>query len=125
MFHRTLLIALMAFTFTPDAMAQRAAPVIGIGLFSCGEYLAHRRDDGQDFRAAQTGIYVSWVFGYLSAYNQFSSQQQILELPGDATIVAYLDKYCAANPLGSVLSGTSCLMADLGGWSAKRNDCKH
>lgn len=124
MAHRILLLVLTAITFSTDAMAQRAAPVIGVGLFSCGQYLAHRQDDKQSYRAPQTGIYVSWVWGYLSGYNNFSSHKLILELPSETSVVAYLDKYCAANPLGSVLGGTSCLMADLGGWGAKQNDCK-
>lgn len=124
MAYRILLLVLTAITFATDAMAQRVAPITGIGLFSCGEYLAHRQEDGQNFRAPQTGIYVSWVWGYLSGYNHFSSHKLILELPSEATVVAYLDKYCAANPLGSVIGGTGCLMADLGGWEAKKNDCK-
>lgn len=114
MTNRLFLLALLSTAWATDAMAQRVAPIIGVGGFSCGQYLAHRQSDGESYTAPQTGVYVSWVFGYLSGYNYFS-YHLLIDLPEPNTVVAYLDKYCRNNPLKIVATGAECLIAETGG----------
>jgi hypothetical protein len=101
-----------------EAVAQRAAPWVGVGLTTCGQYLEDRRGN------ADTSVYVHWTYGFLSAYNFFGREARISDPPFDATVRAYYDKYCRENPLHKVSQGTLSLIGELGGWKpdAKQQD---
>lgn len=94
----------------PDAHAQRPFYSAGAGSVQCGEYLK-ARENRQD-----VGEVVSWAWGYISGYNQWSTYPQIQDFPATNTVTAYLDKHCRDNPLDTVLQGTVALVADLGGF---------
>lgn len=109
---RTLLAAalLAASTVTPPANAQRAFNSGGQGNAECGKYLQVRADRGD------LDTIVAWTWGYMTAYNQWSTYPQINQLPSEHTVLAYLDKHCGDNPLDTVLQGIIALVADLGGF---------
>ena len=71
------------------AHAQRAATITGLGGYGCGKYLEHRKSANN----TQDGVYVNWVWGYLSGYNVFSTHREV-EIPERSAVLAYLDKYC-------------------------------
>ena len=108
----TLLAAalLAALTVTPTATAQRAFNSGGHGNVECGKYLQFRAD------RADADTIVAWTWGYMTAYNQWSTHPQINQFPADHTVLAYLDKHCRDNPLDTVLQGIIALVADMGGF---------
>lgn len=76
---------------------------------TCGEYL-------EDMRAGRYDqIYTQWLSGFLSGYNIYSRHPQV-KVPEEATLRAYLDKYCRENPLRHVVGAATPLITDLGGF---------
>jgi hypothetical protein len=94
--------------------ADRYVNISGIGTAACGAYLAERKAPSQ----AVDAIYAHWVLGFLSARNFESARlarKQVSPLPEKTTVLAYLDTYCASNPLGDVTQGSLRLARDLDG----------
>lgn len=112
--HRPTQTALLTVTLfaavLPAAHAQRAFEGAGAGVLTCGDYLKWR-ESKRDIRELS-----SWTWGYISAYNQWSTYPPVREFPSDSTVAAYLDKHCRDNPLDSVFQGIVALVADLGGF---------
>lgn len=117
---RWLIALCFGLAFCMTAQAQRAATATGAGVVGCGDYLEIRRTDNE----ATTAQYSQWVSGYLFGYNFFSIHPQATTSgdnpPNKATILAYLDKYCRENPLGTVAQGANALIGELGGWRPKK-----
>lgn len=107
------LIAILVLSTAGTAFAQGVA-VKGIGTFSCGKYLQLRAERSE----AQNSVFVSWVWGYMAAFNMESRTPTKPDLPDEPSTLAYVDKYCRENPLETVLGATNTLIRDLGG---KRN----
>ena len=108
---RTLLAALLVtLAVAPTANAQRAFNSGGQGNVECGKYLKVRADRGD------VDTIVAWTWGYMTAYNQWSTHPQVNEFPADHTVLAYLDKHCRENPLDMVITGVVQLIGDLGGF---------
>lgn len=108
----TALIAtlLAASVVAPTAHAQRQFTGGGAGNMKCGDYLqARERQQSVD------GV-VSWTWGYITAYNQWSTAPAIDSFPERNTIIAYLDKHCRDNPLDVILQGVGEMIGDLGGF---------
>ena len=105
-------LALLVLAFPLSGHAQRLAQLSGAGTVGCGTYLENRRLETPPEWAT------SWVWGYISAYNFFSSYQQI-SAPDRSTLLAYLDKFCRDHPLDPLAVGTNRLIGDLGGWRPK------
>lgn len=80
---------------------------------NCGKYSEARRNDTPVLHE-QVNRLVSWEWGYLSAYNHYKDKQQV-NVPDRATILAFFDKYCAANPLKHMASANQRLVIELGG----------
>jgi hypothetical protein len=74
-----------------------------------GEYISMRRASD-----VNNGAFTNYAFGYIAAYNLWGTRTQVVT-PDAATVLAYLDKYCADHPLGVVATGVDGLIADLGG----------
>lgn len=108
----TLLAAAILATLiaAPPADAQRAFTSGGHGNVECGKYLKVRADRGD------VDAIVAWTWGYMTAYNQWSTYPQINQFPADHTVLAYLDKHCRDNPLDNVLQGIVELVGDVGGF---------
>lgn len=103
----TLLAALIV---APTANAQRRFYAGGEANLKCGEYL-QAREKRQDV----DGV-VSWTWGYITAYNQWSTAPSIDKFPEHSTVIAYLDKHCRDNPLDSIIQGVGELIGDMGGF---------
>lgn len=113
-----IIVALLLSVFSTVALAQRGGYIYGAGMNTCGEYLEHRK------QSLYTDYYSSWVHGYLSSYNMFASHPQV-DIPKRETIHAYLEKHCRDKPLDHLVTATTALLADLGGWHPpKENDPK-
>ncbi|QNK69182.1 hypothetical protein [Variovorax sp. PAMC26660] len=113
MMKRTLIAGLLAATVTSAVHAQRdGATFNGVGVETCGAYLKVRRTSS----TVEDAIFGQWVMGYVAAYNLYSNQPAVTDLPTTSTVVAYLDKFCRDNPLDSVASGAMSMLADLGGY---------
>jgi hypothetical protein len=109
---KALQIALILATFTCSSLAQQESGVwvMGAGNDSCGKYLEVRKGNSM----SETNLYVSWVLGYLSAYNMYTNQKDA-RVPDAESMVAFLDLYCRNNPLNNVLKGAWGLIGELGG----------
>lgn len=106
----TIFAVLLAVATATPASAQRPFTSGGEGTIECGRYL-----QGRENRANGDNI-VGWVWGYMTAYNQWSAFPPINDFPADHTVLAYLDKHCRDNPLDRLLQGVVQLVADLGGY---------
>ncbi|MDL1863168.1 hypothetical protein FBR04_19380 [Betaproteobacteria bacterium PRO7] len=96
-----------------SALAAERKAVDGAGAVGCGKYLEVRRENDR----ASALQFAQWSSGFLSSYNLFASERPIPpdRMPDGATISAYLDKYCRANPLDKVYHGVVELLGELGG----------
>jgi hypothetical protein len=93
------------------ASAQRPAQIGGAGTVRCGDYLDHRKRESN----ALNSTYQSWILGYISAYNQFSPNKQVKDIPSPATLLAFADRYCREQPLSHVKHAADMLIQELGG----------
>jgi len=100
---------LVTLTVATTANAQRQFYASGDGNVKCGDYLQARE------RQQKVDGIVSWTWGYITAYNQWSTAPSVDSPPDRNTIIAYLDKHCRDNPLDVILQGVGKLLADLGG----------
>lgn len=92
------------------AIAQREGVAKGVGMEVCNRIMASIK--GKHIEPA----YTQWVAGYLSAYNLFGDQKQIEEIPDDAILDAYLQKYCKENPSDKIIWASMSLISELGGY---------
>ena len=78
------------------ALAQPAPiQVMGAGTLSCGSYSETKE------KPMARGVFFQWLMGFLSGYN-INNKEQIPDItaPTDNDgMTAWLDNYCAANPL--------------------------
>jgi hypothetical protein len=109
---KVLIVAFVVCLLSFPSVAQRTETIAGLGTAGCGEYLADRQ-----VGAHSDGVYASWILGYISAYNLYSTSRPVAAnaIPKTSTALAYLDKYCRDNPLSLVVAGAGCLIGDLGG----------
>lgn len=107
---KILVAAVLIVTTASPASAQRGFVSAGQGSTACGKYLEVRENQGD-----VTSV-VGWAWGYMTAYNQWSTYPQVNDVPASSTVLAYLDKHCRENPLDAVIHGVIQLVADLGGF---------
>jgi hypothetical protein len=93
---------------------NRKQAFYGAGLNSCGQYLQDREKDNNKLIGIYGQVYTSWFHGYVSGLNTFASRQVVGQLE-QATVVAYFDKWCRDNPLGTVMGAAFCLTEASGG----------
>ena len=110
---KAFVLVFLAIASCAQVQAQRTGISIGVGNFGCGEYLEDRKKGS----TTQDGITATWVWGYLSAYNQFSTLPQV-KPPDMPTVLAYLDKHCRDYPLTTINLGAIALIGELGGWQS-------
>lgn len=92
------------------AVAQRQGVAKGAGMDVCDRIMADMKENHVD------SAYTQWIAGYLSAYNLFGDKQQIEEIPDEASLDAYLQKYCREYPLDKVIWASMSLINELGGY---------
>lgn len=88
-----------------SAEASNGFLVNGAGVVSCGKILEHMGREEGPLQVKQ------WIWGYLSAYNEFHKEQ--VDFPDDAALIAYIKNYCANKPLESLLRATKALLSEL------------
>jgi len=66
----------------------------GIGAYPCKTYLEERKKGGEN-----AYMFGGWIYGYLTASNQFQSDTfDLAPWENLDTLALYLDSYCQANP---------------------------
>lgn len=103
-----LLSVLISFAAGHAHAAGRA--IFGAGLLSCGEW--------QKFKATNDRASLfqmqAWVDGFLSGQNLMSEAPDILvDKPNSTAFYAWIDNYCAANPLDSIAQASVKLRIEL------------
>jgi hypothetical protein len=92
----------------PSIASDRAGTyvAVGPGFSSCGAWL----QSGVDFRFE----YVSWVEGFVSAYNEFVwGGKNIMDSTDSAGMEAWLNSYCAAHPVDSVAQAANAFIEEM------------
>ena len=80
--------------------------VIGEGVNSCGEWTSQR--------AGKTEFAATWVLGFVSAYNRYVPDVSSIAKGTDAQgIWAWVDNYCAANPINDIDDAAGALVTFL------------
>ena len=85
-------ILLMAFA----AFATAAMPILGAGAVSCGTWTKDRKAN-----LFAQAVNLSWVQGYISSYN-FHTDRNLFDGVDNDAITAWMDNYCAKNPLAAI-----------------------
>ena len=95
--HRYLLIGLLI--LSAGATAQKTSTV-GLGATSCGKY-TNLRASGDEDSAQFAGSYLQ---GYLSGVNagMLAMQRPTKSIPDGPALLAFVDRFCRANPLERV-----------------------
>jgi len=107
------LAAILLLVASASSFAQ--ASVLVYEEARCGAYLEVRRSGGAANGSA------SYVRGLITGHNIYGNAKQVdADLP-DATVHAYLEKYCRDNPLSAVLNAATRLVIDLGGGIVPEN----
>lgn len=75
----------------------------------CGSWIEYRRTPND----VREEIMKAWIWGYLSGIGSGSPIYSNVQLPSGSSVAAYMDKYCADNPLSNVIAGSTRLLKDL------------
>jgi hypothetical protein len=78
-----------------------------MGNVSCGAWPKYLGYDNY-----QKASLLNWVLGYVSRAS-IGYSKSLLEVVDQANVAAWMDQYCAANPLNSILDGAQVLEAEL------------
>jgi hypothetical protein len=84
------------------------ATVFGHGLDSCEKWT-----EARGTRSYRRGLYTQWLAGFLSGLNVESKGPDALSGQGFDALMAWLDKYCGANPLEPIASAAFQLTKEL------------
>ena len=111
-----MIAALVALAMAPAQAApapqQQARPtmVVGHGNTSCGKWTQARGD-----RGASSTIYGAWLGGFISGINMADpiARDDLSEGTDFDGLLAWVDSYCAANPLDKVFTAAELLAAEL------------
>jgi len=110
MLRRALVIlALVSVPCGAFAASDDHVHMIGAGNNSCGKWL-----ESKDSASARA-VYRSWVLGFITGANWHAGGSRQASVPDAAAAVAYIDKYCANNPLHILALAAAALVQDAGG----------
>lgn len=77
------------------------------GNDSCGDWTENRKN-------RSTQVLEGWVLGFVTAANTYGENDGLLGVGSGATgMLAWVDKYCADNPLDTVLTASAKLVIEL------------
>jgi hypothetical protein len=83
-----------------------------IGPATCGDW--HEDSRGRDFASRQRReLHAAWLEGYISGVNSQAVNKDV-RVAGPQ-IRTYTDRYCANNPLHSLVSAANALIDEAGG----------
>jgi hypothetical protein len=88
----------------PDATARWMGPE----SFSCGEW-----PKGAAYTRHDKSLMLNWVLGFLSAASFQEGSPDLLANVDNPSVAAWIDNYCAANPLDSIPIATFRLRQEL------------
>ena len=93
--------------------AQNGFPQVlsASGEVSCGQFIEDQRADNM----ALTNLFVMWVWNFLIDHHEFvdvkpGKASDRVDLPGQATVLLFLERFCEHNPLSNVYDGTVALL---------------
>jgi hypothetical protein len=100
------LAAMLLFASLCGVKAQHEATILSEGASTCGEYTAE---------PAKQIIRASWVLGYISGANSRAPMAEAFagssfQMP--ATVVGWLQSYCASHPLDVMVTAAEALRRD-------------
>lgn len=111
-------VAAGAYSLTVAAQppTEDLVAIYGVGVSSCGTWLAARvgaKTNNGDVRELQ---FVSWLHGFASAYNIWrvpsnGGPASVLKTD-DEGLRAFIDKYCRENPTAIFQTAVAALIAD-------------
>jgi hypothetical protein len=82
---------------------------LGIGNDSCGQWTQTRREVGYRWQA-----YMSWVQGFLTAYNVFTEGTHDVTRGVDSDgLAGWIDNYCQQHPLDNLAAAAQQLTTEL------------
>jgi hypothetical protein len=99
-----IVIALVLLCALPEARVA-GKPIRGAGAQSCGAWTQERK-------TGSVNMELSWIQGFISAYTHYN-QTDIFEGTDIPAITAWMDTYCAANPLETIYNGAVQLVETL------------
>jgi hypothetical protein len=104
-----LVFGLFALLITGSpASSEDSVMVIGQGASSCGAWTKSRDDYVTHHYQLQ------WVLGFISAMNWQNTEKQARFADTDA-VAAFIDNYCAANPLKGMVGAAASVVQEGGG----------
>lgn len=109
--------AVLALTLPGISRSAPASQSPGImlrymGVLSCGEWLATKGD----YKSRERSMPLNWALGAVSGISM-ATKQDLLADVDQASVAAWLDQYCAANPLDGLPDAVRALVNEL---SARR-----
>lgn len=96
----------------PAAAAKDFPPVLtASGEVSCGQFIEDQRANN----SALMNLFVMWVWTFLIDHHGFvdvkpGKARDRVELPGQATVLLFLEHFCEHHPLSNVYNGTVALL---------------
>jgi len=104
----TALAVSLCSTHASLAGTRENSMVLGAGTLACSQWTARSRT------APDAYIMMSWVHGYVSAYNfLYWPSGDITAKTDSAGIAVSLDTYCAVHPTDTLGVATTSLLVDL------------
>ena len=78
---------------------------------SCGNWTQERRN------SVTSGYYEQWVAGYMTAVNEIMGgnilRMDLLEHTDQRGLYGWIDNYCLAHPLNTIVEGADALGAEI------------
>ena len=95
--------------------------LIASGEISCGEFIEDQRADN----TALMNLFVMWVWNFFIDHHGFvdvkpGKASDRVDLPGQATVLLFLEHFCEHNPSSNVYNGTVTLLQ-----SQRRSGLEH
>jgi len=106
----SLIVLVLSFAITTPAIAATDNGAYStFGASSCGDWVKARKENKW-----VTVVQQRWIGGYLSAFNkQTYGVYNILGKTDMESAYLWMDNYCQANPLSSVIVGMEALTDEL------------
>jgi hypothetical protein len=107
MLNKAIVAAILVASFPMQGQAKQVQYYGFPGHDSCGDWTSHRKSrDNQ--------ILEGWVLGYVTAANVYGDNDGLLGTGSGSTgMLAWVDQYCAANPLDSIFAASAKLVVEL------------
>lgn len=101
----------------PAAVENFPTVLTASGEVSCGEFIEDQGANNAALHTALMNLFVAWVWRFLSDYDHRGFLDEPLgqaggepDLPDHATVLSFLERFCAHNPASNVYNGTVALL---------------